>query len=662
MTNRSRITAFALFLFILTASSTEAIAAKDEWTSVRSKNFYLIGNAPDKEIRRVATKLEQFREVFSRLFPNLKFSSAVPTTVIVFKNEKSLKPFKPVDDTGKTAEWVAGYFQPSDDGNYIVLSTEGERQQTYQTIFHEYVHFLINNSFGRAAIPPWFNEGLAEYYDQFSIEDDQKVQLGGLNQNHLLSLQQSKLIPFETFFKMDYYTLHRQGSHGANIFYAQSWAFMHFLIHANGGARSKQVNTFVQSLLNGDKAEVAFQKAFQTDFVSIEKELRNYVEQRSFRGTLVTFSQKLTFDNEIASALLPESEANAYLGDLMLKSERLAEAETFLNTALASDADSRLANTSLGMVKMRQRKFSEARKFLEKAISGKDPGHLVYYRYAYLLSRESMDERNWVSSYSDENARAMRDALQKAIELNPTFPESYRLLAFVSIVRNDRLDEAIGFIKKAIALSPGNQEYQLHLASLYIRKDEFDQAKKIADAIFATAQEDDVRSHAESVLRNLEVLRAQAERRKEYEAREARNGGRTYIVVEQGKPLTEAEIEAMKQKAEAAALNSALRKPKSNEKRRLMHLTAIECKGTSIVFVAKESGLPIRFTAKNFEGLDLTSFVETENTEIGCGTIKKETWVVVTYVAGENSKLKTAGELTALELVPAWLKSLEKQE
>ncbi|MGQ0542820.1 MAG: tetratricopeptide repeat protein, partial [Blastocatellia bacterium] len=600
--------------------------------------------------------------VFSRLFPNLKFSSAVPTTVVVFRNEKSFKPFKPVADTGKTAEWVAGYFQPSEDGNYIVLSIEGERQQTYQTIFHEYVHFLINNSFGRAAIPPWFNEGLAEYYDQFSIEDDQKVQLGGLNQNHLLSLKQSKLIPFETFFKIAYYSLHRQGSHSANIFYAQSWAFMHFLIHANGGARSKQVNTFMQSLLNGDKAETAFQKAFQTDFAAIEKELRSYVEQRSFRGTLVTFGQKLVFDNDISSSPLPEFEANAYLGDLMLKSERLSEAETLLNSALASDSNSRMANTSLGMVKMRQRKFPEARKFLEKVIAGKDPGHLVFYRYAYLLSRESMDEQNWVSGYPDEIAKSMRDALNKAIELSPTFPESYRLLAFISIVRNDRLDEAVGFIKKAIALSPGNQEYQLHLASLYIRKDEFDQAKKIADAIFATAQEDDVRSHAESVLRNMDVLRAQAERRKEFEAREAKNGGRTYIIVDQDKPLTEAEIEAMKRKAEAAALNSALRKPKPNEKRMLVHLTAIECKGSSIFFAAKENGSAVRFTAKNFAGLDLTSFVETENTEIGCGAIKKETWVIITYIPGENPKLKTAGELTALELVPAWLKTLEKQE
>jgi hypothetical protein len=41
--------------------------AKDQWVRVQSKNFVLIGNASEKEIRRVGTKLEQFRETFRNL-------------------------------------------------------------------------------------------------------------------------------------------------------------------------------------------------------------------------------------------------------------------------------------------------------------------------------------------------------------------------------------------------------------------------------------------------------------------------------------------------------------------------------------------------------------------------------------------------------------------
>lgn len=95
----------AIVLFVLaTASSSAPVSAKDTWTKVQSKNFLLIGNASEKEIKPVGVRLEQFREVFARLFPSSKVNSPVPTTVIVFKNEQSYRPFKPRENT-------AGYFQ-----------------------------------------------------------------------------------------------------------------------------------------------------------------------------------------------------------------------------------------------------------------------------------------------------------------------------------------------------------------------------------------------------------------------------------------------------------------------------------------------------------------------------------------------------------------------
>ena len=96
----------AALLFCLLCA--QAAAAKDTWTSVRSQNFFLVGSASEKEIRQVATRLEQFRHVFTQLFPKVNFNTPVPTTVVVFKNDSAYKPFKPVAD-GKTVD-VAGYF------------------------------------------------------------------------------------------------------------------------------------------------------------------------------------------------------------------------------------------------------------------------------------------------------------------------------------------------------------------------------------------------------------------------------------------------------------------------------------------------------------------------------------------------------------------------
>ena len=319
------LTLFLTLLIVFSAHS--PAAAKDVWMRVKSTNFNMIGNADEKEIRRVATKLEQFREVFTKLFPKLNFSSPIPTTVVVFRSGKAYRPFKPVDANGKTSDWVAGYFQPGDDINYITLSTEGEKQDTYSTIFHEYTHYLINNNLGEGKVPPWFNEGIAEYYDQFAIEDDQKITLGALNQNHLYYLGQSKLIPFETFFNIDNYSLHQQGSHGANIFYSQAWALMHYLIQGSGGKKNPQLTVFLNLIMDGKKPREAFEQAFQTDFPTMEKELKKYAEQRTFQTSIITFKEKLLFEAQMKTEPLSDGEAEATLGDLLYHTNRYADAE-----------------------------------------------------------------------------------------------------------------------------------------------------------------------------------------------------------------------------------------------------------------------------------------------------------------------------------------------
>src|SRR4051812_16823041 len=182
---RSIITGTALVLFMAVAGPQSA-QAKDTWTSVHSKNFTLVGNAGEKEIRLFANRLEQFRQVFGLLFPTIPLNSPVPMTVIVFKSDSSYKPFKVNPN-------VSGYFQPGEDVNYITLTTErASEDQPFRIIFHEYVHLLVENTMG-ATVPLWFNEGLAEYYSTFDIQNDyRRVILGDLIANHVLYLRESK--------------------------------------------------------------------------------------------------------------------------------------------------------------------------------------------------------------------------------------------------------------------------------------------------------------------------------------------------------------------------------------------------------------------------------------------------------------------------------------
>ena len=47
--------------------------------------------------------------------------------------------------------------------------------------------------------------------------------------------------------------------------------------------------------------------------------------------------------------------------------------------------------------------------------------------------------------------------------------------------------------------------------------------------------------------------------------------------------------------------------------------------------------------------------------EIGCGTIKKEFFAILTYLPKENPKMKTRGELVSIEIVPEKFDFLTKK-
>src|SRR5215212_8407089 len=289
------------------------VAAKETWVSVRTKNFFMVGNGGEKDIRKVALKLEQFREVFTWLFPKMKFNTPVPTTVIVFKSDSSYTPFKPRAST-------AGYFQAGPDVNYITLTTEvrGE-QDPFSVIFHEYTHLLVNNTFENA--PVWFNEGLAEYYSTFSITDDQKIALGAPIGHHVFLLRQSKMLPLRTLFEVDHKSPHYNETNKQSIFYAQSWALMHYLIIGKAG-RVEQLGKFMELLGAQVPLDQAFQKAFGTPFEVMEKDLREYVKKDRYNVITGHFEKKIELDTDVEVAQLTEAEAQAYLGDLLLHSYR----------------------------------------------------------------------------------------------------------------------------------------------------------------------------------------------------------------------------------------------------------------------------------------------------------------------------------------------------
>jgi len=650
---------FAVLFLLALIFLPESVSAKNDWLQVRTKNFNLIGNASEKDIRKVATKLEQFRESFRLVFTKTNVNSPIPTNVVVFKNDNSYKNFKPKRADGKIDNNIAGYFQPGEDVNYITLSTGGEIADVYGTIFHEYVHFVIDTNFGKSDVPPWFNEGLAEYYQTFEIEDDQKVKLGLPQGNHLALLQQTKLIPLETLFGINNYSLGQNGNHSRSIFYAQSWALIHYLIQSG---KSESLGKFLDLALKRPLTEKVFQDTFQMNYEQMEKELRKYVAKSSYQYQTVTLKEKLVFDNEMQVSVLSEADSNAYLGDLLYHTHRHDDAEVFLQKAIAANPKSSMANTTLGMVKIRQRKFDEAKTHLEKAITEDQRNHRAFYQSAYLLSREGRDEFGYISAFPPEKSSKMRELLKKAIQINPSFTESYELIAFVNLVNNEELEESIEYLKKALQYQPGNQRYALRIAEIYLRQEKFDEAGKLAGRIAATTDDGEIKSRAENLgtqIRQIQENFAQNEKaRKEYEdaiANAEKNGGKVILTrrtfTEEN--LSPEEVSKLREREEIISINRTLKTPEENEKRILGKIQKIECKENTVIYTIKTAdNEPLLLSSKDFQNLELFTFIQTNGVKVGCGENLSNVNSVLFYKTNDSAKSANKGELTAISFVP----------
>lgn len=65
-------------------------------------------------------------------------------------------------------------------------------------------------------------------------------------------------------------------------FQPTSWLLVHYLLYGRHDIPRNALNTYLQEVIDGTEAAVAFQRAFLTDFKTMDEELRYYVKHKSF--------------------------------------------------------------------------------------------------------------------------------------------------------------------------------------------------------------------------------------------------------------------------------------------------------------------------------------------------------------------------------------------
>ena len=367
------------------AQNTDAPAPiSKDWKRLRNADVTVVGNASEQELRTALKEIEDFRAVLVALFPGLKLTSRVATTMVVLKDFNTFRNFQPRDERGRRRENVAGYFTATPTMNYMVLGSFGDRDATLEVVFHEYTHFIVHQNI--RALPLWVDEGTADFYSTFqSNYKNGKSLVGKAPNGRLAALLQRGMLPIDQIVtNAGSSTVYRDPGL-VQVFYAQSWAFIHYLQLGNNGNRRGQISAYLAALDRGLRVEEAFNAAFGVTFAQMEKELDRYVHQGSLPAFLYpppgasTDVDTLTFDR------LREVEAANLQADLLLQMGANEDAERLLTKALALEPSHTEATIALARVRALQDKRDEAIATLQAITAAKPDTFSAYLYLARML-------------------------------------------------------------------------------------------------------------------------------------------------------------------------------------------------------------------------------------------------------------------------------------
>jgi|tagenome__1003787_1003787.scaffolds.fasta_scaffold20990102_2 hypothetical protein len=457
------------FAILLACCSFAAAEKQESWLEVRSPHFVVVTNANEKNGRRIADQFERMRSVFHVAFPKLQIDPSAPIVVLAIKDDKDFRALEPEAYLAKGSLKLGGLFLRAPEKNYVLMRVGAEGEHPYSVIYHEYTHLLTSNS----EWPLWMNEGFAEYYENTDINNSD-VSLGQASTENILFLRQNRLLPLRTLFAVDQNSPYYHEENKGSIFYAQSWALVHYLRTTDRLQKTQRLAEYLNLLERNEDPLTAATKAFG-DLNLLQVALEDYI--RGERFLYIKFEANIEVDDTAFKVQpLPPPQADAVRADFLAYNQRFSDSQALLDHVLQADPNNTLAHETKGFLAFREGHLGDAKKWYKQAVQLDSQSYLANYYYAVMAMSDS-------GSSAEEDA--IESSLRAAIKLNPSFGPAFDRLAVFLGMHHKNLDEARMMALNAVSLEPSNVFYRVNVANVYM---EMQEGKNAVDVLHAAAK------------------------------------------------------------------------------------------------------------------------------------------------------------------------------
>jgi TPR repeat protein len=461
--------------------------AANVWIEVKSPHFTAISDAGEGSAKHVLWQFEQIRAALLKVWPWAKVDSGLPFYVFAVRNEAQLRTLGPQYWEGKQFRPV-GFYVTGRDKTLVALRTDIQEadeinENPYQKAYWSYVAAVLSSSFPRS-LPAWYHRGLAEVWSN-SLVRDREIQVGRPIRYRLSRLREHAPIPAAEFFGAARGSRWLTGESEIDLFDAQAWGFVHYLMFGEQGQNAPKLNRFSQMLMKGVEPEVALRESL-SDPKPYFDALRLYASQSLFPFARLPVALELKVEGFTKRAL-GQAEAATWRAQFLVAMDRPVEARALSAEAAQADPASPGPSEIEAELSDRENKPEQAKAAYAKAVELGSTRGYAYYRLAQLEFAQGVDEAA---------LKRRETLLRRSLELDRTSGNTLSYLA-ETLVALHKAEDALPFAKEAVEKDPASTYHRIALASVAWELGRLDDAIQVARTALAAADDDEERRRAQ---------------------------------------------------------------------------------------------------------------------------------------------------------------------
>jgi len=461
-----------------------ATAAAEDWYAYTSENFTVYSDANRGEAVEILENFELFRRVVLATLNLPNETESQNLKIVMFSRPRDFDRFVPDEGYG-------GFFYHSVFGPRMMVGPSWSTEYSQQTLFHEYVHYLMNRH-STTNYPRWYAEGLAQVLQTTEIRSSSAT-VGNVLRAPRSPMRLDEVIDTE-YDDMD------EG------FYFTSWLLTHYLMidSISDLERRQQTREYLIRYDNGEDPTEALVTSFGMPVDEMQQLIDSY--SRRSRFTVIEFPE-VVYEGGLERRALSEAEELYLLGDIAVE---LGERETAFDYFAAFDetGDSSVladrANSRRAIAYIHDQKVAEADAAIAALVADgtsdadvlADIAHYAYDRYVHAVGRQEYNPERWLAQAIDYGNRA--------VAANPDDLEALFYLG-LSHERNGELQLAVDSLLEFYDVNPSVTVLNMNLARVLIKGKQKELALYLIARAYSSAHAAEEREEIRSIQRRIEA-------------------------------------------------------------------------------------------------------------------------------------------------------------